>query len=152
MIGIGSYNKMLGVYFKNGEHGKLDVLVKEMEEKGIDDNRKTWMLRLYSYAAVSDIDRVEKIFLKMEADPLVTINWCGYVAAAKAFMKAGQLEKAFTLLKQSEKLIGKNARRIACECLLALYAAIGKKDEVYRIWNLYKNMGKLSLQREERMM
>ncbi|KAK9943960.1 hypothetical protein M0R45_009547 [Rubus argutus] len=115
-----------------------------MEEKGIDDNRKTWMLRLYSYAAISDIDRMEKILLKMEADPLVTINWCGYVAAAKAFMKAGQLEKAFTLLNQSEKLVGKNARRIAYECLLALYAAIGKKDEVYRIWNLYKNMGKFN--------
>lgn len=30
------------------------------------------------------------------------------------------------------------------ECLLSLDAAIGKKDEVYRIWNLYKNMGKFN--------
>ncbi|KAK9943972.1 hypothetical protein M0R45_009559 [Rubus argutus] len=120
VIGIGSYNTMLGVYFKHGEHGKLDVL------------------------PVSDIERMEKILLKMEADPLVTINWRGYVAAAKAFMKAGQLEKAFTMLKRSEQFISNCAREIFYERMLSLYAAIGKKDEVHRIWNLYKNMGKLN--------
>jgi hypothetical protein len=33
-------------------------------------------------------------------------------------------------------------RKVAYEYLLASYASLGNKDEVYRIWNLYKCMGR----------
>ncbi|PRQ24755.1 putative tetratricopeptide-like helical domain-containing protein [Rosa chinensis] len=141
-IGIRSYNSMLWLCFRTGNHGRIDVLVKEMEEKGIDYNQGTLMVRLYSYAAISEIGRMEEVLLKMEAHPLVTISWRSYVIAANALSKVGEVDKALTLLRSSEKLISNSTRKIAYEHLLSSYAAIGKRDEVDRISNLYKNLGK----------
>ncbi|TQD78659.1 hypothetical protein C1H46_035764 [Malus baccata] len=95
---------------------------------------------LNSYAAISEIDRMEKLLMKIEADPLVNVDWNGYVIAANGFLKAGLLEKASTMLRRSEQLISNKTSKFAYEVLLTLYATIGNKDEVYRIWNMYKNM------------
>ncbi|PQM34503.1 uncharacterized protein Pyn_35793 [Prunus yedoensis var. nudiflora] len=43
--------------------------------------------------ATLDVNRMEKLLMKMETDPLVTLDWHGYAAAADAFLKAGQLER-----------------------------------------------------------
>lgn len=48
---------------------------------------------MLSYAATGDFDQMEKLLVKMEADPLVTMDWRGYFVAAKACLKAGLLER-----------------------------------------------------------
>ncbi|KAK9943974.1 hypothetical protein M0R45_009561 [Rubus argutus] len=140
--GVGCYNTMLTLYSQMGKYRKLDILVKEMEEKGIGYNLRTLNILLNSYAATSDIDRMEKLLLKMEADPLVTMDWLNYNSAANAFLRVGLREKAQALLRRSEQLITLKTRKVAYEYLLASYASLGNKDEVYRIWNLYKCMGR----------
>ncbi|KAM2269180.1 hypothetical protein TB2_046927 [Malus domestica] len=135
-----AYNAMLTLYSQIGKHEKLDILVKEMEEKGIDYDSYTLKILLNSYAAISEIDRMEKLLMKIDADPLVNVDWNGYVIAANGFLKAGLLEKASTMLRRSEQLISNKTSKFASEVLLTLYATIGNKDEVYRIWNIYKNM------------
>ncbi|XP_034196820.1 pentatricopeptide repeat-containing protein At2g20710, mitochondrial-like isoform X2 [Prunus dulcis] len=90
--------------------------------------------------ATSDVDQMEKLLMKMETDPLVTLDWHGYAAAADAFLKAGQLEKTAALLRKSEQFINRETRKIGYEHLMTSYAAIGSKHEVYRIWELYKNV------------
>ncbi|KAJ0078632.1 hypothetical protein Patl1_22595 [Pistacia atlantica] len=49
------------------------------------------------------------------------------------------------MLKRSEPLITGRSRmrQFAYEVLITVYASTGNKHEVYRIWNLYKNMGKV---------
>ncbi|ONH89951.1 hypothetical protein PRUPE_8G026200 [Prunus persica] len=138
--GSSCYNTMLNLYSQMGKHGKVDILVKEMAEKGIDYNVNTLNIRLYSYAATSDVDQMEKLLMKMETDPLVSLDWHGYAAAADAFLKAGQLEKTAALLRKSEQFINRETRKIGYEHLMTSYAAIGSKHEVYRIWELYKNV------------
>ncbi|KAM0960453.1 hypothetical protein ACFX2I_025394 [Malus domestica] len=133
------YNAMLTLYSQIGKHEKLDILVKEMEEKGIDYDSYTLKIQLNSYAAISEIDKLEKVLMKIEADPLVNVDWNGYVIAANGFLKAGLLEKASTMLRRSEQLVGNQTNKFAYEVFLTLYTAIGNKDEVYRIWNIYKN-------------
>ncbi|XP_021809145.1 pentatricopeptide repeat-containing protein At2g20710, mitochondrial-like [Prunus avium] len=137
--GFWDYNAMLSLYFRTGEYEKLHVLVEEMEEKNIGYDIHTLKLRMLSYSATGDIDQMEKLLVKMEADPLVTMDWHGYFVAAKAFSKAGLLEKTSTLLRRSEQLIDNDTRKIGYEHLMISYAAIGNKDEVYRIWDLHKN-------------
>ncbi|BBG99497.1 Tetratricopeptide repeat-like superfamily protein [Prunus dulcis] len=95
------YNVMLTLYSQLGQHEKLDILVKEMEEKVIDYDSFTLKIQLNLYANTSDIDRMEKLLMKIEADPLVTVDWNGYVVAAKGFLKAGLLEKASSMLRRS---------------------------------------------------
>ncbi|XP_009342634.2 pentatricopeptide repeat-containing protein At2g20710, mitochondrial-like isoform X1 [Pyrus x bretschneideri] len=106
------YNAMLTLYSQIGKHEKLDILVKEMEEKGIDYDSYTLKIQLNSYAAISEIDKLEKVLMKIEADPLVNVDWDGYVIAANGFLKAGLLEKASTMLRRSEQLIGNQTNQL----------------------------------------
>ncbi|KAK9943971.1 hypothetical protein M0R45_009558 [Rubus argutus] len=91
--GVRCYNTMLTLYSQMGKYRKLVILVKEIEEKGIGYNLHTLTILLNSYAATSDIDRMEKLLLKMEADPLVTMDWLNYNSAANAFLRVGLREK-----------------------------------------------------------
>ncbi|GAV70429.1 PPR domain-containing protein [Cephalotus follicularis] len=136
------YNAMLRLYSQMGKREKLDVLVQEMEEKGISYDKFTLNIQLNSYAAASDFEKMEKLLMQMEADPLVTMDWHSYLVAANGYLKAGVIEKALTMLRRGEQLIRGNSRRLAYEVLLTLYAATRNKDEVYRIWNFYKNLGR----------
>ncbi|XP_048446120.1 pentatricopeptide repeat-containing protein At2g20710, mitochondrial-like [Pyrus x bretschneideri] len=135
-----TYNVMTNLYSEVGKHRKVDVLVNEMEEKGIEYDIRTLNNRLHSYAAISDVDRMEKLLMKMEADPTVIVDWHAYAVAADAFLKAGQLDKTWALLRKSERLITSKTRKSGYEFLMTSHAAVGNKHEVYRIWGLYKDV------------
>ncbi|KAE9456121.1 hypothetical protein C3L33_11993, partial [Rhododendron williamsianum] len=138
-----TYNLMLKLYSDMGNHDKLDSLMQEMEEKGIVCDKFTYNTRLNAYAYASDLDGMEKLLMKMEADPMVTMSWNAYVVVANGYLKAGAVEKASSMLKKSEQLVRGKERRFAYEVILSLYASIGNKEEVYRIWQLYKTSGRI---------
>lgn len=81
---------------------------------------------------------MQKFLMKMETDVLVTMDWSAFVIAAKDYLQAGDMGKAVTYLKTSEQVIPVASRKSAFLFLMTMYANMGKKDEVYRIWNLYK--------------
>ena len=137
-----SYNAMLGVYSRLGKHDKLDNLMQEMEKNGIRLDGFTYCLRLNAYGDTSDIEGMEKFLMKLETDPSVNSDWNAYIAAANSYLKAGLKEKAVEMLKKSEQFINGSSRRVGYEILLTLYTALGNKAELYRIWNVYKTMGK----------
>ncbi|KAJ7948302.1 Pentatricopeptide repeat-containing protein [Quillaja saponaria] len=132
------YNVMLNLYSRMGAFEKLDSLVQEMEEKGITGDCFTCSIQLNAYAASSDIEAMEKLLMKMETNPLLTMDWNAYIAAANGYLKAELFEKAYAMMKKSELLINGKIKRVAYENLLTLYTVIGKKEDVYRIWELYK--------------
>ncbi|XP_065874915.1 pentatricopeptide repeat-containing protein At2g20710, mitochondrial-like isoform X2 [Euphorbia lathyris] len=135
-----AYTGMLNLYSQLGKHEKFEALVKEMEEKGIECNSITYTIRFHAYTTCSDIKGMETLLMKMEADPLVKVDFYVYTVAANGYLKAGLLDKASAMLKKSEQLILLNSRRYSYELLLKQYADVGKKADVYRIWELYKQM------------
>ncbi|XP_041004009.1 pentatricopeptide repeat-containing protein At2g20710, mitochondrial-like [Juglans microcarpa x Juglans regia] len=137
------YNDMLTLYSRMGKTEKLDSLMQEMERKGIDWDKFTGSIRLNAYAATSDIKGMEKLLMKMEADPEITICWNAYASAANGYLKAGLHEKTIEMLKKAEQLVSGKTRKSAYEIFLTLYAAIQNKAEVYRIWTLYGGIGKV---------
>ncbi|CAK7349800.1 unnamed protein product [Dovyalis caffra] len=132
-----SYNLMLSLYSKMGQYEDVDILMQEMEDQGIWCNKYAFKILVKAYAVSSNIEKMEKLLMKMERDP--RINWKVCVAAAKGYLKAGFTEKALTMLKRSEQLIKGNEGSYAYKNLLSLYADTGNKDELYRLWNFYKN-------------
>ncbi|XP_065874071.1 pentatricopeptide repeat-containing protein At2g20710, mitochondrial-like [Euphorbia lathyris] len=136
-----AYNEMLNLYSQLGEHDKFEALVKEMEEKGIECNRITYKIRLNAYTACSYIEGMETLLMKMEVDPVVKMDFYAYSLAANGYLKAGLLDKTLSMLKKSEQLIQHHSRKFNYELLLKQYASVGKKADVYRIWELYKQMG-----------
>ncbi|KAA8526392.1 hypothetical protein F0562_008405 [Nyssa sinensis] len=138
-----SYNVMLNLYSKMGKHEKLDTLMQEMEEKGMGRDKPTLYIRLTAYGVASNIEGMEKLLMWMEADPLLAMDWNTYVIAANGYSKAGLVEKSLEMLKKSEQHISSKRRGFAYEILLTLYASLANKDDVYRIWDLRKKVGKI---------
>ncbi|XP_075079442.1 pentatricopeptide repeat-containing protein At2g20710, mitochondrial-like isoform X2 [Nicotiana tabacum] len=136
-----AYNVLMSLYAKMGDLDKLNSLMLEMEDKGIVGNVITYNILLNAYASVPDVEEMEKLLMKMEADPLL-IDWSPYTVAAKGYLKAGDIEKASAALKKCEhKIRGKRAT-LAVDILLTLYTSMGKKEDVYRVWDKYKRRTK----------
>ncbi|KAK7401962.1 hypothetical protein VNO78_13868 [Psophocarpus tetragonolobus] len=134
-------NMMLKLYAHMGKYEKMDRLMQEMKEKDI-CNTATYMIRLNAYVAITDIKGMEKLLMQMEADPLVTMSWYAYSAAANGYRKVHNFEKATAILKKSEHLARGKTSRLAYESIRTMYALIGNKDEVFRLWHMCKNLKK----------
>ncbi|CAI9089414.1 OLC1v1023983C1 [Oldenlandia corymbosa var. corymbosa] len=135
-----SYNVMLNLYFKLGKREKIDMLVQEMEEKGIKYDQATFCILLTVYGTDSNIQAMEKLLEKMENDHTVRVNWNVCVVVAKGYRNAGLDEKAFDMVKKAEKLM-KGHKAAAYTYLLSMYASLGGKGDVIRIWHQYKKRG-----------
>ncbi|XP_052115447.1 pentatricopeptide repeat-containing protein At2g20710, mitochondrial [Arachis duranensis] len=136
-----SYNALLKLYVRVSEYDKFDSLMREMLSKDMYDS-VSLNTRLNAYAVVKDIDGLESLLLRMEADPKATIDWITYSIAAKAYIQAGQHEKAYAMLRKSEDLIEPKRRRAAYGSLLTMYGSMGKKEDVYRIWDMCKRLNR----------
>ncbi|XWS63403.1 hypothetical protein CRYUN_Cryun06bG0094000 [Craigia yunnanensis] len=142
LINAISYNVMLNLYRQLRKYEKLDVVMQEMKEKGIKHDAFTNNIRLNAYASSSHIEGMEKFLTKTENDVEISIDWHAYIVAANAYLKARLTEKAFQMLNRAEQLVTHETRRHAYEVFLTVYTNLGRKDEVYRIWKLYGNLGK----------
>ncbi|XP_077241761.1 pentatricopeptide repeat-containing protein At2g20710, mitochondrial-like [Tasmannia lanceolata] len=134
-----AYNALMKVYYLSGQHEKLDMLMQGMEQKGIPQDKYAFCIRMSAYTAISDIDGMENILKKMEKDPKIIMDWDVYSLAAVGYTKVGSVDKALAMLKKLEGLITVK-KRVAYDFLLTLYAGLGQKDEIYRIWDLYKSL------------
>ncbi|CAN4104952.1 unnamed protein product [Withania somnifera] len=135
--GTVAYNVMMTFYAKLGYLEKLQSLMLEMEDKGISGDAISYNILLNAYASVPDVMEMEKVLMKIEADPLL-IGWSPYSVAAKGYLKAADKEKAYKSLKKCEHLLKGKRTKLAIDMLITLYTKMGKKDDVYRIWNKYK--------------
>ncbi|CAI9089412.1 OLC1v1023981C1 [Oldenlandia corymbosa var. corymbosa] len=138
-----SYSLMLNLYLQLGKRQKFDKLVQEMEEKGINFCQAMFCVMLNAYATDSNIQAMEKLFKKMENDPLARVNWDVYCVVAKGYLRAGLADKASEMLMKAEKLVGRDGR-LASRILLSMYASLGEKDKVLQIWNKHKKRGNVA--------
>lgn len=138
------YNLMMNLHYHLGNSEKLDDLMNEMKSKGIDHDHFTLAVRLSAYAAASDPDGIDKTVRILESDPHVFLDWKTYVIAAEGYLRLGLVDKALVILQKLEgKLATTKKKDILFFFLLKLYGETGKKDELYRIWNLYKQNEKV---------
>ncbi|KAH6789587.1 hypothetical protein C2S51_004593 [Perilla frutescens var. frutescens] len=137
------YNIMLRLYSQERKHEKLNALVQEMQIEGIVYDKITYKILLQAYAR-SDLEQMERLLVKMESDCRVIVDYHSYAAAAKGYLKAGALDKAFVFLKKAESMIGEVHGRISAYLsLITYYATMQRKEDVYRIWNLLPSIAEL---------
>ncbi|PIA27004.1 hypothetical protein AQUCO_08400043v1 [Aquilegia coerulea] len=134
------YNWLINLYAQTGHQEKIGVLLAEMVKKGIPQDKYTLTNCLSSCIAVSDIEGMEKILKQME-DPSICVDWHAYTVAAKGYLKLGLIDKGLEMLKRIEEMRVKDRSISLYNYLLTFYTSAGKKDDVYRIWNLYKSKG-----------
>ncbi|KAL5715534.1 hypothetical protein ACHQM5_017341 [Ranunculus cassubicifolius] len=138
-----NYNVLLNCYYQLGKYDKLDALMEEMKDKGVEPDKFTFSIRLSAYAAKSNIDGMETTLKTMEENPKVIMDWHCYVIASNGYIKIDLIDKAVEMLKKAEELIPKKKKSVSYDYLLTMYAHTGRKEELYRIWDLYKASEKM---------
>lgn len=137
------YNTLMNVYYRMGNWEKLDILMHEMEEKGIFCDKFTLAIRLSAYAAASNIVGIDNIVTRMESDPRIILDWNSYAVVAHGYLKVGLVDKTLVMMKKLEELIDAKGSNVAFDNLLKLYAETRQRDELDRVWMLYKKKEKI---------
>lgn len=75
------------------------------------------------------------------------MDWNTYAVVADFYMKAGQTNKAIEALKKSEERLDTESG-LGYNFLISLYANMGNKDEVLRLWGLEKSACKRCINRD----
>nr|XP_043621667.1 pentatricopeptide repeat-containing protein At2g20710, mitochondrial-like [Erigeron canadensis] len=132
---------MLNLYYNFRNWERMDELTNEMEKMGLYRDKFAFTPQLCAYAANGNIQGFNKTLEIIEADPRVEMDCSRYLMVADALSKAGLAEKCFELLKKVEKMAIKTTkgRYNTLNSVLRLYADIGEKDEVHRIWKILGN-------------
>ncbi|XP_008232381.1 PREDICTED: pentatricopeptide repeat-containing protein At1g02150 [Prunus mume] len=132
------FNVMMTLYMNLKEYDKVDSIISEMMEKNIQLDIYSYNIWLSSRGSQGSEERMEQVFEQMKLDRTVNPNWTTFSTMATMYIKMGQLEKAEACLKKVEsRITGRD--RIPYHYLLSLYGNVGNKEELYRVWNIYKS-------------
>ncbi|XP_022969060.1 pentatricopeptide repeat-containing protein At2g20710, mitochondrial-like [Cucurbita maxima] len=133
------YNVLINLYAQVGQHHKIDLLIQEMEMKGIPQDIYTVRNLSAAYVANADISGMEKILKRIEENSEFRADWRIYSIAASGYLSAGLETEALSMLKKMEEKIPPRKNKSAFEFLLSLYERTGRKDELYRVWSTFKS-------------
>ncbi|KAL0442768.1 UNVERIFIED_CONTAM: Pentatricopeptide repeat-containing protein, mitochondrial [Sesamum latifolium] len=136
------YNLMMNLHYQLGNREKLAELLIEMEGNSIPYDDFTRSVCLSACAMASDAVGMDKIVKNMESNPQEFVHWRTYVIAAEGYLRMGLIDKGLVIVKKlEEQLTNTKKKSILFVFLFRLCAEAGKKDELYRIWNLFKREG-----------
>ncbi|CAL9754213.1 unnamed protein product, partial [Musa acuminata subsp. burmannicoides] len=126
-------NQLLLLYKWVDQKKIADVLVM-MEKENVKPDLVTYRLLIDTKGRAYDISGMEQILDTMKAEG-VEPDLPTHAMVARHYVFAGLNEKAEATMREME---GDDIKenRAACRDLLRLYAALGKADDVERIWNI----------------
>ncbi|KAA0049070.1 hypothetical protein IC582_012379 [Cucumis melo] len=133
------FNVMMTLYMNVKEYEKVDSLVSEMTEKSIQLDIYSYNIWLSSCGLQGSTDKMEEVYEQMKQDKTINANWTTFSTMATMYIKMGLIEKAEECLRKVEsRIVGRD--RIPYHYLISLYGSVGNKEEMYRVWNIYKNV------------
>ncbi|KAL8159342.1 hypothetical protein V2J09_000879 [Rumex salicifolius] len=133
------YNVMMTLYMKLKEYNKVDLLISELKQKNIPLDMYSYNIWLSARGSGDSAEKVEEVYEEMKQNDTVKPNWSTFGTLATFYIRLGMLEKAEECLKGLEsKIMGRN--RLPYNYLINMYGSLGNKNEVYRVWSLYKSL------------
>ncbi|XP_074577490.1 pentatricopeptide repeat-containing protein At1g80270, mitochondrial-like [Curcuma longa] len=123
--------------YRRAEQKKIPEVLAMMEKENIKPSLLTYRLVIDTKGHASDISGMEQIIDMMKAEGLKP-DLMIQCTVAKYYISAGLNEKAEAVLKEME---GDDIQEnyVTRKSLLPLYAALGKADDVGRIWEICKS-------------
>ncbi|KAJ6367719.1 hypothetical protein OIU78_000307 [Salix suchowensis] len=113
-------------------------LLNEMKENYVLPDNFSYRLCINSYGARGDLEGMEKILNEMEHQPDIVMDWNTYAVAANFYIIGDLTDKAIDTLKKSEARLDKKDGT-GYNHLISLYAKLGNKTEILRLWDLEKS-------------
>ncbi|KAJ0046195.1 hypothetical protein Pint_04522 [Pistacia integerrima] len=141
-----SYNSLMCLYNHTGQFEKIPDVLSHMKQNGVSADNFSYRICMHAYGARSDIGSMEHILEEMENQPHITMDWLTYSTVASVYIKAGLKEKALIYLKKCEEKVSKDA--VGYNNLISMYATLGNKDEMMRLWDLQKRNSKKQINRD----
>ncbi|KAL7103608.1 hypothetical protein ACP275_08G190200 [Erythranthe tilingii] len=142
-----TYNNLMVLYKKVGQLEKIPEILSEMRNYGVAPNNFTYRVCISSFGERSDLIGMEKLLEEVELENGgLSLDWATYSIAAYFFVKGNEKEKALTCMKKLEQKLEKDA--IGYNHLISLYAHIGDKNEMMRLWALQKVVCKKQINRD----
>lgn len=132
------FNVIMTLYMNLKQFDKVESVVSEMTEKKIRLDLYSYNIWLSCRGSQGSAEKMEQVLEQMKLDTSINPNWTTYSTLATLYIRLGQLEKAEECLKQIEgRITGRD--RIPYHYLISLYGSVGKKEEVLRVWDVYKS-------------
>ncbi|KAK6268775.1 hypothetical protein QUC31_012935 [Theobroma cacao] len=132
-----TYNGIMCLYTNIGQHEKVPDIMREMKENKVSPDNFSYRICINAYGVMSDLEGMERILKEMESQSHIKMDWNTYAVVANFCIKAGLTERAIDALKKSEQKLD-NKDGTAFNHLISLYANLGNKAEVLRLWGLEK--------------
>ncbi|CAK9327442.1 unnamed protein product [Citrullus colocynthis] len=132
-----TYNDIMCLYTNVGQHDKVPEVLAEMKEKNVSPDNFSYRICINSYGVRHDLEGMENVLKEMESQPHIVMDWNTYAVVANFFIKAGLTDKAVNALRKSEERL-KSKDRIGHNHLISLYATLGNREKVLKLWNLDK--------------
>ncbi|KAE8723031.1 Pentatricopeptide repeat-containing protein [Hibiscus syriacus] len=132
-----TYNDIMCLYTNTGQHEKVPDVMREMKEKNVSPDNFSYRICINSVGLMSNLEGMEIFLTEMENQPHIKMDWNTYAVVANFYIKAGLTEKAIDQLKKSEQKLD-NKDGTGYNHLISLYASLGDKTEVLRLWGLEK--------------
>ena len=140
------YNGLMCLYTNTNQLEKIPDVLLEMQENGVSPDSFSYRLCINSYGARSALNSMEKILKEMESKSNIHKDWITYAMVANFYIKAGLNGKALVFLKKAETKLHKDP--LGCNHLISLYASLGSKAEVMRLWERRKTAPRKQINRD----
>ncbi|TKY71691.1 Pentatricopeptide repeat-containing protein mitochondrial [Spatholobus suberectus] len=142
-----TYNDIMCLYTNIGQHEKVPDVLTEMKENQVLPDNFSYRICINSHGVRSDFGGMERVLKEMETQPHIVMDWNTYSIVANFYIKAGLTSEAVCALKKSEERLD-NKDGQGYNHLVSLYARLGLKNEVMRIWDLEKSACKRCINRD----
>ncbi|KAL9307528.1 putative pentatricopeptide repeat-containing protein [Arabidopsis thaliana] len=133
------YNAMMSLYSALKNREKVEELLLEMKDNDVEADNVTVNNVLKLYSAVCDVTEMEKFLNKWEGIHGIKLEWHTTLDMAKAYLRARSSGKAMKMLRLTEQLVDQKSLKSAYDHLMKLYGEAGNREEVLRLWKLYKS-------------
>ncbi|KAJ4832401.1 hypothetical protein Tsubulata_009544 [Turnera subulata] len=144
-----AYNDIMCLYTHGGQYEKVPDVLAEMKKNSVSPDNFSYRICINSYGVRNDIEGMERVLNEMEGQQHIAMDWNTYAVAANFYIKAGLADKAIDALKKSEEKLDKKEKDgTAYNHLISLYATLGSKAAVLRLWELQKSACKRRINRD----
>ncbi|KAL0692384.1 hypothetical protein Bca4012_059564 [Brassica carinata] len=133
------FNEMMKLYEATHQYEKVVLVVSLMKRNKIPRNVLSYNLWMNACCEGYGVAAVEAVYKEMVDDKSVEVGWSSLCTLANVYVKAGFVDKASLVLESAEKKLNRS-NRLGYFFLITLYASLGNKEGVVRLWRVSKSV------------
>lgn len=133
------FNEMMKLYETTHQYEKVVMVISMMKGNKIPRNVLSYNLWMNACCELSGVAAAETVYREMVGDKSVEIGWSSLCTLANVYVRGGFDDKANLVLERAEKTLNQS-NRLGYFFLITLYAALGNKEGVVRLWEASKSV------------